>query len=72
VAVTFYLADASRVDGPPDLDKLLRATFDALTQARVWEDDSRVVWVQACKVAVPDTAATGADIEVWPHHPEQE
>jgi Holliday junction resolvase RusA-like endonuclease len=75
VAVTFYLSDATRVDGPPDLDKLLRSTLDALggskSGARVFEDDSRVVWVQACKVAVTDTASTGADIEVWPHQTER-
>lgn len=32
VHVTFYLdpADVDRIDGPPDIDKLLRATFDVL------------------------------------------
>lgn len=30
-------------DGPPDLSKLIRATEDALTDAKVWADDSRVV-----------------------------
>ena len=27
----------------PDLDKLIRSTLDALTDARVWQDDSQVV-----------------------------
>ncbi|MFG2676978.1 RusA family crossover junction endodeoxyribonuclease [Streptomyces sp. NPDC048445] len=27
----------------PDLDKVLRSTFDALTQAKAWEDDGRVI-----------------------------
>ncbi len=33
----------------PDLDKLIRATFDALTGV-VWQDDSRVCLVAASKV----------------------
>jgi Holliday junction resolvase RusA-like endonuclease len=34
----------------PDLDKLLRAVFDALTDAQVWLDDGQVVWCQTSKV----------------------
>lgn len=30
-------------DKKPDLSKLVRCTEDALTHARIWEDDSRVV-----------------------------
>ena len=33
----------------PDLDKFLRATFDALTAAGVWRDDSQVVHLVASK-----------------------
>jgi crossover junction endodeoxyribonuclease RusA len=33
----------------PDLDKLLRAIFDALTDAQVWKDDGQVVWCQVAK-----------------------
>jgi hypothetical protein len=33
----------------PDLDKIQRATFDALTDAKVWEDDGRVIQVTAIK-----------------------
>jgi Holliday junction resolvase RusA-like endonuclease len=33
----------------PDIDKLLRAILDGLTDARVWDDDGQVVWVQAGK-----------------------
>ena len=33
----------------PDIDKLLRSTFDALTDAGVFEDDSRICSVQARK-----------------------
>lgn len=35
--------------GPPDLSKLIRSTEDALTDAGVWEDDARVVEVEASK-----------------------
>jgi Holliday junction resolvase RusA-like endonuclease len=34
---------------PPDLDKLVRAVFDSLTDARVWVDDSQVVAFTARK-----------------------
>lgn len=34
---------------PPDLDKLVRAVFDALTDARVWTDDSLVCKLTASK-----------------------
>ncbi len=33
----------------PDLDKIQRATFDALTDAKIWEDDGRVIQVTAIK-----------------------
>lgn len=33
----------------PDLDKLLRAVLDGLTDARIWTDDSRVVLIDAHK-----------------------
>lgn len=33
----------------PDLDKLLRAVFDGITDAQVWRDDGQVVWVQTTK-----------------------
>ncbi len=46
--------------GKPDIDKLLRSTLDALGEAMVWRDDSRVVIVQAQKHYGPP----GARIEV--------
>lgn len=36
--------------GPPDLDKLERATLDGITAAGVWRDDSRVVSIRSSKV----------------------
>lgn len=65
VSVTFRLDPARRVDAAPDLDKLLRSTWDALTAARVWEDDGRAVSVAASKRHALDGEPAGADIEVW-------
>ena len=58
VCVTFSLPKpksaqkrrASYPDRKPDIDKLLRSTFDGLSSAGVWEDDARVVSVCAYKV----------------------
>jgi len=53
-----------------DLDKLLRSTFDALTDAAVWTDDSRVVDCHAYKVFAdaphPDALPLpGAILRIW-------
>jgi crossover junction endodeoxyribonuclease RusA len=37
-------------DRAPDLDKMLRAAFDACTQSGIWEDDARVVLCLCAKV----------------------
>lgn len=48
----------------PDVDKLTRAVFDAMTAARVWFDDSRVVDLHVTKGYVDDEANAGFKIEV--------
>jgi Holliday junction resolvase RusA-like endonuclease len=52
----------------PDLSKLVRAVEDALTDAQVWTDDSRVVLLTASKSYVGDPflamTAPGVRIEV--------
>lgn len=48
----------------PDLDKLVRAIFDALTEAGVIEDDARVWHLTAQKHEVTDHARVGALIAV--------
>jgi len=59
-----------RPNGCPDLDKLLRSTFDALGEAGVWDDDAQVVSVRASKVYADvgllrtDVGSTGATIKV--------
>lgn len=52
VNLRFYMPRPSTVKRPrpsvrPDIDKLIRAVFDALTDAQVWKDDSLVVHVSA-------------------------
>lgn len=52
VALEFHMPRPSTVRRPrpsvkPDVDKLIRAVFDALTDAGVWKDDSLVVQVSA-------------------------
>lgn len=64
-SVLFRLEHGRRADAPPDVDKLLRSTFDALTEARAWEDDGRVVWVMSGKAEALEDETTGADIEIW-------
>ena len=64
IQITFLLDPTRRVDGPPDVDKLERATWDALTIARVWEDDARVV-ISSARKAHAAEAGTGAGITVW-------
>jgi Holliday junction resolvase RusA-like endonuclease len=55
----------------PDLSKLLRSTEDALTDARAWKDDARVVeYRRLAKHYVGDTApdvldTPGAVIRIW-------
>jgi Holliday junction resolvase RusA-like endonuclease len=64
IQITFLLDPSRRIDAPPDVDKLERATWDALTIARVWEDDGRVVSSTASKSHAAE-AGTGAVISVW-------
>lgn len=48
LAATFYMpplkSDPDRhwVTGPPDLDKVLRATCDGITRSGLWKDDARL------------------------------
>lgn len=64
IRIVFLLDPAQRVDGPPDSDKLERATWDALTVARMWEDDARVTDWGGSKAHASDMG-TGAVITVW-------
>lgn len=48
----------------PDLDKLIRSTFDGMTGV-VFEDDSQVVHVDALKRRARNGEATGCHIEIF-------
>lgn len=51
--------------GAPDLDKLVRAVFDAVTDAGVvWADDAQVVRLVASKLYVADGSVPGCTITV--------
>jgi Holliday junction resolvase RusA-like endonuclease len=64
LSVCFRLHTGQRIDGPPDLDKLVRGVCDALTLARVWEDDARVVYLNASKTTVENPSWAGARIVI--------
>jgi len=77
IAITFYMPrpaghsgthglKASAPDWPhrtPDLDKLVRSTFDAITQAAIWTDDARCVYLTAVKTYA-DRTGPGALITI--------
>jgi crossover junction endodeoxyribonuclease RusA len=48
----------------PDLDKLLRATFDALTDAGIWHDDAQVTTLHARKIYAQPGQPIGARITI--------
>lgn len=48
----------------PDLDKLIRAVFDAITESGMWTDDSAVVVVTATKRIAELGEPTGCLIEL--------
>lgn len=61
-----YLKDTapSYPSGKPDIDKLLRSTFDALTTSGIIEDDSRIVEVFARKLYEREDCPPGAAIQL--------
>lgn len=53
----------------PDLDKLLRSTFDAIGSAALWRDDCQVVQVHAALHYATDARPPGARIALEAHDP---
>lgn len=51
--------------GKPDLDKLTRAIFDALTTAKVFHDDSQVIDLYAHKAWAVDAPGVSIDVTPW-------
>jgi crossover junction endodeoxyribonuclease RusA len=55
-------------DSRPDLDKLVRALFDACTSVGAWCDDAQVVILSASKCYVgerDDFATPGVHVHIW-------
>lgn len=49
----------------PDIDKLVRAVFDSLTNAAVWADDSRVTDLDVKKRYESDSEPPGVDVAIY-------
>lgn len=71
VDLTFFMHRPKSVTRPHpitrssyDLDKLIRAVFDALTDSGAIEDDSRVVEARARKVYVTELVNAGVQIRI--------
>lgn len=71
VSITFFLAGPPKADpgrvypvGVPDLDKLVRATLDAITHSELWKDDSQVVEFGKVAKRYAHGGDTGAFIEI--------
>lgn len=81
VDLTFHMPRPKTVTRPHpitrsglDLDKLVRAVFDALTDSGAIEDDSRVVEVRARKLYVSKVSDAGVRVRIdaitddWPNN----
>lgn len=44
----------------PDIDKLVRAVFDGISDAGLWKDDGRVSYMEVCKLW-PETVVGGLE-----------
>jgi Holliday junction resolvase RusA-like endonuclease len=63
-ARTIKLSSPPYPTGVPDLDKLVRAVFDSLTDAKLWVDDAQVVALTARKRWVDRFAEESQGVEV--------
>jgi Holliday junction resolvase RusA-like endonuclease len=54
------------VEKKPDIDKLIRSTLDALTEARVFKDDAQVASLNVVKGYATDPQKPGAHLMVVP------
>lgn len=68
--IDFYMPPiASDPDRPypntaPDIDKLVRSTFDGISRGKLWKDDARVVGLTTWEYFAPSLAETHVDIAV--------
>ena len=49
---------------PPDIDKLTRNVLDALTKAKIWQDDGQVTIINARKRYATDREIPGVKIKI--------
>ena len=68
VSITFLLAKPktrrTHPTVPPDIDKLTRNTLDALTKAKIWQDDAQVTIINARKRYITPRETPGAKIKI--------
>lgn len=68
--IDFYMPPvASDPDRPypntaPDIDKLVRSTFDGISRGKLWKDDARVVGLTTWEYFAPSLEETHVDIAV--------
>lgn len=70
IEMTFYFPRPASVKRPqkltaPDVDKLARAVHDALTEAKLYTDDSRVVGFIARKFYSDELHEPGVRVRAW-------
>jgi Holliday junction resolvase RusA-like endonuclease len=68
VVLEFVMATESVTQngaGAADLDKLQRSILDALTRAKVYDDDVQVTEIRACKRISQPNELPGVEITVW-------
>lgn len=71
-SATYHMLDDQPLDGPPDLDKILRGTWDVFGKgtekapgARLIEDDGRFVVIREVREVRAINGNSGALITVW-------
>lgn len=72
VELTFWMPPAPKSDPhrlypntSPDIDKLVRSTFDGITRGKLWVDDARVVKLTTSEEFAASLQETGVDVAVW-------
>lgn len=70
VRIDFYMPPVASDPGrrfpntAPDIDKLVRSTFDGITRSKMWKDDARVVGMAVWEYFAPSLEDTHVDIAI--------
>lgn len=71
VRLDFYMPPPPKSDPdrrfpntPPDIDKLVRSTFDGISRSKMWKDDARVVGMTVWEYFAPSLEETHVDIAI--------